>query len=202
VSARTSTTPTGRAAIAPAPRPAASPRPASAPEPGALSGVATLTQVSRASAPARLRQAMGRFATGVTVVTTARGEQVHGMTANGVMSVSLDPPLVVVSLGDCRMDELLPATGRYAISVLAADQEALAMHFAGRPDPSLTPRFSWWRDLPFVPGALAQVCCRVDAIHEAGDHRLWIGRVEYLEYRDGDPLVFYAGRFGRLGAAD
>ena len=64
-----------------------------------LRGVATLTQVSRASAPARLRKAMGRFATGVTVVTTAHRDHVHGMTANGVMSVSLDPPLVVVSLG-------------------------------------------------------------------------------------------------------
>lgn len=200
MSLRPATTPTGRPGagtpVAPAP-----PRPGAVVPPGVLSGVATLTQTSRASAPARLRQTMGRFATGVTVVTTARGDQVHGMTANGVLSVSLDPPLVCVSLGDCRMDELLPSTGRYAISVLAADQEDLAMHFAGRPDPELRPRFSWWRDLPFVPGALAQVCCRVDAIHPAGDHRLWIGRVEYLEYRDGDPLLFYAGRFDRLRAA-
>jgi flavin reductase (DIM6/NTAB) family NADH-FMN oxidoreductase RutF len=61
-----------------------------------LRGVATLTQVSRASAPSRLRKAMGRFATGVTIVTTAQRDLVHGMTANGVMSVSLDPPLIVV----------------------------------------------------------------------------------------------------------
>ncbi len=153
-----------------------------------LRGVATLTQVSRASAPARLRKAMGRFATGVTVVTTAQRDHVHGMTANGVMSVSLDPPLVVVSLGASRMDELLPKTRRYGISVLGAEQEELA------------PRFVWWKELPFIDGALAHVGCKVDAIHQAGDHRLWIGRVEYMEYRDGDPLLFYAGRFGRLRA--
>jgi flavin reductase (DIM6/NTAB) family NADH-FMN oxidoreductase RutF len=163
-----------------------------------LRGIATLTQVSRGSAPTRLRKAMGRFATGVTVVTTAQGEQVHGMTANGVMSVSLDPPLVVVSLGDCKMDLLLPRTRRYGISVLGVEQEDLARHFAGRPVESVAPRFTWWRELPFVDGALAHVGCHVEEIHEAGDHRLWVGRVEYMEYRDGEPLLFYAGAFDKL----
>lgn len=163
-----------------------------------LRGVANLTQASRGAAPMRLRRAMGRFATGVTVVTTAQRDSVHGMTANGVMSVSLDPPLVVVSLGDCKMDDLLPRTRRYGISVLGAEQEALARHFAGRPVEEVAPRFTWWRELPFVEGALAHVGCHVEAIHEAGDHRLWIGRVEYMEYRDGEPLIFYAGKFDRL----
>ena len=163
-----------------------------------LRGVATLTQVTRATAPWRLRRAMGRFATGVTIVTTAQGDRVHGMTANGVMSVSLDPPLVCVSLGDCKMDEMLPRTRRYAISVLGAEQEELATHFAGRPVEDLKPRFTWFKELPFITGALAQVGCHVEAIHEAGDHRLWIGRVEYMTYRDGPPLLFYSGRFARL----
>lgn len=162
-------------------------------------GVALLTQRSRAAVAPRLREAMGRFATGVTVVTTASGDQVHGMTANGVMSVSLDPPLVVVSLRrESRMDALLPSTRRYGISVLSAEQEALAMHFAGRPQQHGPPRLEWWADLPFIGGSLAHVGCRVQAIHEAGDHRLWVGQVDYMTVRDGDPLVFYAGRFGRL----
>lgn len=165
-----------------------------------LRGVATLTQASRGAAPPRLRRAMGRFATGVTIVTTAQREQVHGMTANGVMSVSLEPPLIVVSLGESKMDGLLPRTRRYGVSVLGADQEELARHFAGRPVADLAPRFTWWKELPFIDGALAHVGCRVEAIHEAGDHRLWIGRVDYMEYRDGDPLLFYAGRFERLHA--
>lgn len=163
-------------------------------------GVAALTQRSRAAAAPRLRHAMGRFATGVTVVTTASTDGlVHGMTANGVMSVSLEPPLVVVSLRrESRMDALLPCTRRYAISVLAEDQEWLALHFAGRPDPAREPELHWWAALPFVDGAIAHVGCTVHAIHDAGDHRLWIGRVDYMGVRDGAPLVFHAGRFGRL----
>lgn len=165
-----------------------------------LHGVAALTQRSRAAAAPRLRQAMGRFATGVTVVTTAKDEEhVHGMTANGVMSVSLDPPLVVVSLRrESRMDAMLPSTRRYAISVLAEDQEWLAMHFAGRPDPARTPTVEWWDALPFIDGAIAHVGCRVHAIHEAGDHRLWVGRVDYMAVGTGSPLLFYAGQFGAL----
>lgn len=164
--------------------------------------VALLTQRSRAAVAPRLRHAMGRFATGVTVVTTARDDDtVHGMTANGVMSVSLEPPLVMVSLRrECRMDLLLPSTRRYGISVLAADQEWLAMHFAGRPDSHRKTPLTWWGGLPFVAGALAHVGCRVQAIHEAGDHRLWVGRVQHMVVHDGDPLLFYGGRFTRLGS--
>lgn len=162
-------------------------------------GVALLTQRSRAAAAPRLREAMSRFATGVTVVTTANGDQVHGMTANGVMSVSLEPPLVVVSVRrESRMDAMLQGTRRYGISVLAAEQEALAMHFAGRPQQHGPPRLEWWDDLPFIGGALAHVGCRVHAIHEAGDHRLWVGQVDYMSVGDGDPLLFYGGRFGHL----
>lgn len=167
---------------------------------GDVTGIAALTQRSRAAAGPRLRRAMGRFATGVTVVTTASADgTVHGMTANGVMSVSLDPPLVVVSLRrDSRMDALLPAARRYAISVLAEHQEWLAMHFAGRPTAGRVPELSWWADLPFVDGAIAHVGCTVHTIHEAGDHRLWVGRVDYMGTTDGAPLVFYAGGFSHL----
>ena len=101
-------------------------------------GVAKLTPAARATAEAgrALRQVMGRFATGVTVVTTADGDAIHGMTANAFLSVSLTPPLVLISLGRCRMAEMLPRTGRYGVSVLSDDQEHLAAHFAGqRPSP-------------------------------------------------------------------
>lgn len=162
-------------------------------------GVAGLTPTWRSTAPRRLRDAMGRFATGVTVITTAdEGEAVHGMTANGVLSVSLDPPLVLVSLGRCRMAEILPRTGRYGISVLAADQQETAMHFAGQRSAAASARFTWEAGLPFLAGSLAQIGCRVAEVHPAGDHVLWIGRVEHMVHRDGDPLLFYAGRFAGL----
>ncbi|MGH2890782.1 MAG: flavin reductase family protein [Solirubrobacteraceae bacterium] len=141
---------------------------------------------------------MGRFATGVTVVTTAHRQTIHGMTANAFLSVSLRPPLVLVSLGRCRMSELLPRSGRYGVSVLAGDQEQVAAHFAGQRVSNLEPTFAWEGDLPFVEGALAHVGCRVVDAHPAGDHVLWIGEVEHLSHRDGEPLLFYTGRFGTL----
>jgi len=167
----------------------------------APAGMAAHTPVHRATAPRRLRNAMGRFATGVTVITTRDGDSAHGMTANGVLSVSLDPPLVLVSLGRCRMAEMLPRTGRYAISVLAEEQAPLAAHFAGRATPGARPRLVDLRGLPVVEGALAHLVCRVSALHPAGDHCLWVGRVEHMEHRDGAPLLFYAGAFHGLGAA-
>src|SRR5918911_2938037 len=83
---------------------------------------------------AAMRRTLGRFTTGVTVVTTAHGEDVHAMTANAFTSVSLDPPLVLVSVDHrTRMHRMLPDTRRYGVSVLGSGQERVAWHFAGRP---------------------------------------------------------------------
>jgi flavin reductase (DIM6/NTAB) family NADH-FMN oxidoreductase RutF len=163
-------------------------------------GIARLTPRSAAAerAARELRQVMGRFATGVTVVTTVHRETIHGMTANAFLSVSLRPPLVLVSLGRCRMSEMLPRTGRYGISVLASDQQHFAAHFAGQRVSPVDPSFAWHEDLPLLDGALAHVGCKVVDVHPAGDHVLWIGEVEHLWHRDGEPLLFYTGRFGTL----
>src|SRR3984893_14884942 len=106
-------------------------------------GVATLTPKAAAveEAARELRRVMGRFATGVTVVTTTERDTIHGMTANAFLSVSLRPPLVLVSLGRCRMNEMLPRTLRYGVSVLSHDQEHLAAHFAGRRPAPTEPKF-------------------------------------------------------------
>src|SRR5882672_7933924 len=123
---------------------------------------------------------MSRFPTGVTVVSTPHGDGVHAMTANGFLSVSLEPPLVLISLGQCRMAQMLATTGRYGISVLAEDQRALSGHFAGRPDPTAAPNFTSVDGLPFLAGAVAHIGCRVVDTHPAGDHTLFIGEVEHL----------------------
>jgi flavin reductase (DIM6/NTAB) family NADH-FMN oxidoreductase RutF len=163
-------------------------------------GIAKLTPKAAAveNAARELRQVMGRFATGVTVVTTTHRDTIHGMTANAFLSVSLRPPLVLVSLGRCRMSEMLPRTGRYGVSVLASDQEHFAAHFAGQRASPVEPKFVWRDDLPLLDGALAYVGCRVVDVHTAGDHVLWIGEVEHLHHREGEPLLFYTGRFGTL----
>ncbi|MDQ0382202.1 flavin reductase family protein [Amycolatopsis thermophila] len=149
-----------------------------------------------ATDPRRFRTAMGRFATGVTVVTTRTAGGVHGMTANGFLSVSLDPPLILVSLGACTMARHLHAGDRYAVTVLSSDQEEVSRHFGGRP--SVDVRFDVRGRFDFIPGGLAFVGCRIVDRHPAGDHTLFLGEVEHLDHRDGTPLLFYTGSYRTL----
>ena len=139
------------------------------------------------------------FATGVTVVTTLKGEQVHGMTANAFMSVSLEPPLVLVSIDRrTRMCGLLHVGGHYGVSVLCETQSALSDRFAGRaPNGVAEPRFDVVRETPLVDGALAHFVARVEHSYWGGDHSLFLGRVEYARQHSGAPLLFHGGRYVR-----
>jgi len=145
------------------------------------------------------RRALGRFASGVTVVTTQQGDCTHGMTASAFVSVSLDPPLVLVSLDNrSRMHQILPVIGCYGISVLAEDQEELSNHFAGRTVEGLSIRFIMRGNIPLLNGALAHFAVDIVDIHAAGDHTLYIGRVQHFEANDGKPLLFYAGSYDQI----
>jgi flavin reductase (DIM6/NTAB) family NADH-FMN oxidoreductase RutF len=148
-----------------------------------------------------LRRCAGMFATGVTVVTTRVREQVHGMTANAFMSVSLEPPLVLISVDRrTKLCGLLHEGRHYGVSVLAEAQSALSDRFAGRPAPDAPePRFEIVRDTPLVEGALAHFVARVARSYWGGDHSLFLGRVEYARYGEGTPLLFHGGRYERLG---
>jgi flavin reductase (DIM6/NTAB) family NADH-FMN oxidoreductase RutF len=142
---------------------------------------------------------LARFASGITVVTTLYQEQTHGMTANAFVSVSLDPPLVLVSLDNRSfMHRVLPEVGRYGVSVLAEGQEVLCNHFAGRTVEGLQIRFIARRGIPLLGGAVAYFVVRVIDIHPAGDHTLYIGQVEYFESSNDTPLLFYAGQYQQL----
>ncbi|MFE7661910.1 flavin reductase family protein [Streptomyces celluloflavus] len=146
--------------------------------------------------PTHLREAMGQFASGVTVVTTATGEQddldAHGMTANAFTSVSLRPALVLISVSNAATTHRrIAESGRYGISVLSADQKSLSEHFAGgaqRPD---LVRFVWRDRLPLVADSLVQLTCTVRQSHLAGDHTVYIGAVDGLWNASGSPLVRY-----------
>lgn len=149
--------------------------------------------------PLEFRKTLGRFASGVTVVTTVHEGSVHGMTANAFVSVSLDPPLVLVSIDNrSHMHKMLRESERYGVSILAEDQEDLSQHFAGRPREDLEIPFVWKREVPLLEGAVGWLVCRVVEAHPAGDHTLYIGRVKHLDQRDGAPLVFYTGRYANL----
>ena len=150
-----------------------------------------------------LRRTLGLFATGVTIITTRVGEQVHGMTANAFMSVSLEPPLVLVSVDRrTKMCNMLHEGCHYGVSVLCETQSALSDRFAGRAGEDLPePRFSVVRETPLVDGALAHFVASVQRSYWGGDHSLFLGRVEYARHHSGSPLLFHGGRYERLGQA-
>ncbi|HEY1967664.1 MAG TPA: flavin reductase family protein [Pseudonocardia sp.] len=146
-----------------------------------------------------LRKALGRFASGVTVVTTGSGDDLHGMTANAFTSVSLDPPLVLVSIAaTAKMDARITTNRRYGVSVLCRTQEPVSLHFAGgKPCPERV-RFIERGGVPLLDGALVHLACSLYDSHPAGDHTLHIGRVDELWSEHGDPLVFFTGSFRAL----
>lgn len=149
--------------------------------------------------PREYRSTLGRFASGVTVITTEKDGQIHGMTANAFMSVSLDPPLVVVSVDNrATMHKLLPESKRYGVSILSADQEDISNHFARRPVEGLKIAFVEKHGVPMIDGAVAQIIARVVEMHKAGDHTLYLGQVEHLEWTDEKPLLFFTGQYHHL----
>jgi len=151
-----------------------------------------------------LRSTLGMFATGVTIITTRVGEQVHGMTANAFMSVSLEPPLVLISVDRrTKMCGLLHEGSTYGVSVLCESQSAQSDRFAGRPgSEGAEPRFDLIHDTPLAEGALAGFVSKVVRSYWGGDHSLFLGRVEYAHTGEGAPLLFHGGRYERLGSGD
>ncbi|NHF74532.1 flavin reductase family protein [Paracoccus xiamenensis] len=152
--------------------------------------------------PRDLRDCCGRFATGVNVITTRTDEGDHGMTASAFMSVSLDPPLICISVSrSANMLDKIRESGRYAVNVLPEGMRGHALHFAGRGDGTLTEPFQSRHGLPVLPGAAALIIADVAEQIEAGDHILFLGHVRHLD-RDpaASPLLYHAGQFGGLAA--
>ncbi len=151
-----------------------------------------------------LRDAMGRFATGVTVITTRGADGPVGITANSFASLSLDPPLVLWAPGKfSRRFAYFVDAAHFAIHVLGADQAALGRHFARKGfDFDLPGVTESDAGTPLLQGCLARFYCALEASHDAGDHAIVVGRVLHASLRAGDPLVFSQGRFGGFSAAD
>jgi flavin reductase (DIM6/NTAB) family NADH-FMN oxidoreductase RutF len=151
--------------------------------------------------PRELRNAFGRFATGVCVVTTVSPDGLAaGLTVNSFSSVSLDPALVAWCLGRKAPSlAAFTASTHYVVHVLSADQQQLAQHFA-RPSED---KFASVRDqldptpgqVPMFSHALARFECRKVAMTDCGDHVMVLGQVERFSYSDEAPLLFHAGRF-------
>ncbi|MBS4171771.1 flavin reductase family protein [Bacillus sp. FJAT-49736] len=145
------------------------------------------------------RDAMGKFATGVTIITTSVNNQVHGMTANAFMSVSLNPKLVLISIGEkANMNRLIQESGNFGISILTKDQQDMSMYFAGQLKEKRMIDFDWMQDIPVVPDSMANITCKVHASYQAGDHTLYIGEVIDIVVKDGEPLAFFEGKYRNL----
>ena len=145
------------------------------------------------------RTAMGKFATGVTVITTDVEGVFHGMTANGFMSISLDPALVAVSIGEkAQTLQLIKASGRFGVNVLSKDQLDISKQFAGQIPSDEAFRFDLATNFPMIKDALVQIVCKVEQEILAGDHTIFIGKVETMITKDGEPLLFTCGKYAEL----
>ncbi|HEU5138649.1 MAG TPA: flavin reductase family protein [Bacillales bacterium] len=143
------------------------------------------------------RDAMGKFATGVTVITTALDDGIHGMTANAFMSVSIDPKLISVSVDEkAHMHEKMKKASRFAVSILSEDQLETSMHFAKQKEKEDI-EFEWFNGVPVIKNALANIVCNVYDAYKVGDHTLYIGEVIDLGMKNANPLVFFEGKYGK-----
>jgi len=166
----------------------------------------------RAGAPLtkeHFRRVMGQFATGVTVVTTRLGDQVHGLTANAVCSVSLEPLLVLVCVEHTADSyPLLEKSGIFAVNILSGEQEDLSRLFASSiEDKAARLKAMGHRTAatgaPIIEGCLAYLDCRIVAAYPGGDHTIFVGQVEEAEVtEDAPPLVFFRGRYTTVRGPD
>jgi len=155
---------------------------------------------------ADFRKAMGCFATGVTVITVDQEGEVHGMTANAFASVSLNPLLVLVCVDQrARTHAHLHAKKRFGVNILAEDQRRISEYYARS---TATHQHAeeagagfdrTGHGTPVLHGALAYLECRLHSAQVAGDHTIFIGEVEDLVMRKGTPLLYFQGKYRRLG---
>jgi flavin reductase (DIM6/NTAB) family NADH-FMN oxidoreductase RutF len=147
----------------------------------------------------QFRNAMGKFATGVTVVATKVDGKIHGMTANAFMSVSLNPKLVVISVAEkAHMLENLKRSQRFSVNILSANQQELSMIFAGQLKDHREVEFDQLAEVPVLPGAVAQIACEITSAHVEGDHMLFIGKVMDLHIEESEPLIYFSGKYRSL----
>jgi flavin reductase (DIM6/NTAB) family NADH-FMN oxidoreductase RutF len=149
--------------------------------------------------PELFREVFGRFATGVAVITSASPTGPGGMTANALCSLSLDPLLALVCFeNQARTLPIVREAARFAVNVLAADQEELAGVFASKmPEAEKLQGVPHGlrHGVPVIEGALAWATCELQELIAGGDHTIAIGRVVELGLGDGEPLLWYSGRY-------
>ena len=147
------------------------------------------------------RKALGCFATGVTVVTTLNPDTGAplGVTVSAFSSLSLEPPLVLFCLGNRTSSlDFYRRAKHFAVNVLSETQRDLSMRFASRSENKWAGLVSetWDSGVPILPGCLANLECSMAAVHEGGDHTIFIGQIERLRHQEaGSPLIYFRGSY-------
>ncbi|MFJ8063712.1 flavin reductase family protein [Psychrobacillus sp. NPDC096426] len=145
------------------------------------------------------RNAMGCFATGVTVITTKIEEDIFGMTANAFMSVSLNPKLVAISIGkNAKMHEHVKVSKQFAINILSTNQQNESKQFAGQLVAESNITFASFKNVPILEDTVAVVTCELHSEYIVGDHTIFIGKVTGVKMNQGEPLLFSQGKYREL----
>ncbi len=149
------------------------------------------------------KEALSHWASGVTIVTSRAGDRIHGMTVSDFSGVSLTPPLASVCAAKGSITTDLIAEGKcFGVNVLTTQQQDLSNRFASKKleherfDGLET--FELETGAPLVPGSLVHLDCRLIATHDAGDHVIYVGEIVASQAREGEPLLFYRGSYGRF----
>lgn len=153
--------------------------------------------------PLEFRRVMGHFPTGVSVITTVDEGERHGMTANSLTSVSLEPVMILACLvRGARTALAIQKAGHFAVNILGEHQEDISRRFAkpGQDHFDGLEVIEGHRGLPLLPGCLAYLVCAIDDVVQAGDHDIVLGKVEACEVtgNGASPLVFFQGGYRRL----
>jgi flavin reductase len=145
------------------------------------------------------RRTMGAFATGVAVVTVDSNGATHAMTANAFMSGSLEPPLCVISVAKrAHTHAMILKARRFGINILGADQQDLALYFAGKKSLEVEARFQKIGETPLLQDCAARIAAKLEKECDCGDHTLFVGAVQHMDATDRPPLVYHSSAFTSL----
>lgn len=145
------------------------------------------------------RDAMGKFATGITVITADYNNEIIGMTVNAFMSISLEPKLIAISIDEsASMYDKLQETKKFGVSILTEDQKYLSMIFAKQIEPDQEIDYVRQSDIPVIRNSLVTLSTEVKNMVKAGDHMIFIAEVTDIAINKGEPLIYAASKYQSL----
>ena len=149
------------------------------------------------------RDAMGKFATGITIVTTNYENEVMGMTVNAFMSISLEPKLIAISIDEsASMYDILQETKKFGVSILTKNQKDLSMIFAKQIEEDREINFLQQDDIPVIEDSFVTLSCHVQDMIKAGDHMIFIAEVSEIVINEGEPLAYAESKYQSIKPLD